>query len=339
VQGSREEPYAVEVLIDELTDAEWARFLDTVAAQAGHVAALLEREMPHELVSDALSAGVRLLPGLGDLEPFCTCPDDGHPCKHAAALCYQAARLLDADPFVLLLLRGRGERELVAELQRRTVVTEVVVDDDGDPVGPREAEPVDAAAAYAGYSPAALPEVPAPAGAAALLDVPAAHGVDPAALRLLAVDAAARARQALTADDALVLDEWTDRVRMAATHRDAVLWARLGDGAGERFDRAVWAWTFAGAAGVDALQEVWSPPAADAARARAAIAAVFADDAQVPGIAVWRNRFTIDERDVQVRLGRDGLWYPYRRRAGEWWPGGPPGRDAGAVVSDLLAPA
>jgi uncharacterized Zn finger protein len=347
VQGSREEPYAVEVLIDELTDAEWSRFLDTVAAQAGHVAALLEREMPHDLVEAAMAAGVRLLPGLGDLDPFCTCPDDGHPCKHAAALCYQAARLLDSDPFVLLLMRGRGERELVAELQRRNVAADVP-DDDGPPAV-REGEPVDAATAYAAYAALTeagepvLPEAPpVPAGAGVMPDVPAAHGVDPAALRLLAVDAAARARAALAAavtadgDDATVLDEWTDRVRMAATHRDAVLWARLGDGAGDRFDRAVWAWTFAGAAGVGVLQEVWSPPAADVARARAAISAVFADDDEVPEIAVWRNRFTLEEHDIQVRLGRDGLWYPYRRRAAEWWPGGPPGRDAGAVAGDLL---
>ncbi len=46
-------------------------------------------------------------------------PDHGHPCKHAAALCYQTARLLDEDPFAPLLLRGRGERELLDALSRR----------------------------------------------------------------------------------------------------------------------------------------------------------------------------------------------------------------------------
>ncbi|OSC47127.1 hypothetical protein B5181_42380, partial [Streptomyces sp. 4F] len=72
----------------------------------GHIAALLDKELPHSLAD----CGVPLLPGPGDLAPQCSCPDSGHPCKHAAALCYQTARLLDADPFVLLLLRGRGER-------------------------------------------------------------------------------------------------------------------------------------------------------------------------------------------------------------------------------------
>src|SRR5204862_340795 len=59
-----------------------------------------------------------LLPGPRYLDPHCSCPDRGHPCKHAAALCYQTARLLDAAPFVLLLLRGRGERELLDALSR-----------------------------------------------------------------------------------------------------------------------------------------------------------------------------------------------------------------------------
>ncbi|WP_346780016.1 SWIM zinc finger family protein, partial [Streptomyces sp. S3(2020)] len=114
VQGSRPRPYRVQVRLRTLDDADWDRFLDTAADRTGHIAALLDKEMPHALAE----GGVRLLPGPGDLEPQCSCPDRGHPCKHAAALCYQTARLLDADPFVLLLLRGRGERELLDALSR-----------------------------------------------------------------------------------------------------------------------------------------------------------------------------------------------------------------------------
>ena len=79
--------------------------------------------MPAALVEDAGRAGVRLLPSLPGLTPQCSCPDWGNPCKHAAAaLYYQVARLLDADPFVLLLSararRGRGDRR-VAPAQHR----------------------------------------------------------------------------------------------------------------------------------------------------------------------------------------------------------------------------
>lgn len=85
--------------------ADWDRFLGAAVGRAGHVAALLDRDMSPHLVEDAAAAGVELLPGIGDLEPECTCGAWDH-CPHTAALCYQVARLLDRDPYVLLLMRG-----------------------------------------------------------------------------------------------------------------------------------------------------------------------------------------------------------------------------------------
>ncbi|GAA0619126.1 hypothetical protein GCM10010174_41810 [Kutzneria viridogrisea] len=119
VYEADETPHHTVVLVDQLSDRDWARFLDQVAGKAGHIAALLDRYVPRELVDAADTAGVPLLPGIGDLEPECGCPGWEHPCMHAAALCFQAAWLLDEDPFVLLLLRGRGEQELLAELRSR----------------------------------------------------------------------------------------------------------------------------------------------------------------------------------------------------------------------------
>ncbi|WP_220449476.1 SWIM zinc finger family protein, partial [Nonomuraea longispora] len=116
-----ENDYDTVVRVEQLTDAAWERFLDQVAAKAGHIAALLDRDMPHDLVEAAQDAAVPLLPAVGDLEPHCSCPDWGHPCEHAAALCYQASWLLDADPFVLLLMRGRGQNELIEALQQRDI--------------------------------------------------------------------------------------------------------------------------------------------------------------------------------------------------------------------------
>ncbi|WP_030672498.1 SWIM zinc finger family protein [Streptomyces rimosus] len=115
VRGSRPRPYNVVIRLQELSSGEWADLLDAIAAEPAQITALLAKELPRSVAE----AGVRLLPGPGDLVPRCSCPDHGHPCKHAAAVCFQVARLLDADPFVLLLMRGRGERELLDELSRR----------------------------------------------------------------------------------------------------------------------------------------------------------------------------------------------------------------------------
>ncbi|MFI1809295.1 SWF or SNF family helicase [Streptomyces sp. NPDC020422] len=111
--------YRGDVLLQELSDQEWDRFVDLAVDSAGHIAALLDREMPPHLVEDAAAAGLDLLPGIGDLEPRCGCEAWDH-CPHTAALCYQVARLLDEDPFVLLLMRGRGERALLDALQERS---------------------------------------------------------------------------------------------------------------------------------------------------------------------------------------------------------------------------
>ncbi|MFK8846001.1 SWIM zinc finger family protein [Streptomyces sp. Ac-502] len=115
VRGSRPRPYNVAIRLQQLADDEWTVLLDSVAAEPAQLTALLAKKLPKAVAE----AGVRLLPGPGDLVPRCSCPDHGNPCKHAAAVCFQVARLLDADPFVLLLMRGRGERELLDELSRR----------------------------------------------------------------------------------------------------------------------------------------------------------------------------------------------------------------------------
>jgi uncharacterized Zn finger protein len=167
------------VLVDRLSDAQWQRFLDEVAAKAGHLAALLDRDMPHDLVEAAADADVPLLPGIGDLQPECDCEGWELPCTHAAALCFQAAWLLDADPFVLLLLRGLGQEDLTDELRRRA-----------------------AARARPGAAPATttepLPALPPVSGPPRGLVVPPAPGIDPGELAAIAARAAERARKLLT---------------------------------------------------------------------------------------------------------------------------------------------
>lgn len=182
--------FEVVVHLAELTDAEWDRFLDEVRAEAGHLAALLDREVPRSLVRSADAADVALLPTIGDLESECDCPDIGDPCQHAAALCHQAAWLLDDDPFVLLLLRGRGADELLDVLGREPVAAEPVT------YGRDVDHPVAATAAYEAR-PAALP-APPPAPARATDPVfPAPPGLPPEALSHLVAAAAAHARALL----------------------------------------------------------------------------------------------------------------------------------------------
>ncbi|MDT6987680.1 hypothetical protein ACFSUJ_00185 [Streptomyces lusitanus] len=56
-------------------------------------------------------ARVRMLPGYGDLDAGCGCDALDHPCGHATALADQLSWLLDTDPWLLLLIRGRDALE------------------------------------------------------------------------------------------------------------------------------------------------------------------------------------------------------------------------------------
>ncbi|MDI3404133.1 SWF or SNF family helicase [Streptomyces cavernicola] len=353
-----------DVLLQRLTDDEWDRFLDMAVERAGHIAALLDREMPPHLVEDAAAAGVELLPGIGDLEPECSCDAWDH-CAHTAALSYQLARLLDQDPFVLLLLRGRGERALLDDLQVRSVARAAQTGQDepersADSGGrEREREPegargVPAGEAYAtgGILPPLppLPVLPESAGTPPSLDTETAPapGVDASAVEFLAAAATAEAHRALAealapghapigpaaaltvAEDAVRLA--VDAVRLAAdagADADVRVLARLAEGTGrdrEGLRLAVLAWELGGAAGLAVLEEVWTPQGETAARARAALESAW-EEGERPALRADRNRWTLAGGGAQLRLGRDGRWWPYRKVRGRWVPAGDASQD------------
>jgi uncharacterized Zn finger protein len=122
VQGSRPEPYLVTIELKRLTDAEWERVIDAMAAEALYAARLLSGEMPEEIedVFSDSAAGVSLFPtDEHDLRTQCSCPDVANPCKHIAAVYYLLGERFDDDPFLMFLLRGRSQEEIVSALRAR----------------------------------------------------------------------------------------------------------------------------------------------------------------------------------------------------------------------------
>ncbi|POX36864.1 hypothetical protein C3486_31360 [Streptomyces sp. Ru73] len=223
VTGSRPYPYRAELRLRPFPDAVWEAFLDGVAARPAHLAALLGRTLPRALAERQDEAGVRLLPGPGDLVPRCSCPDRGHPCKHAAALCFQAARLLDADPFVLLLMRGRDERELLDELSRRNATHSAHTERATRATLP--AVPARAVLHAQRELPPLPPPLPVPEYPGRPPVLPSADdpAIDPAAVELLAADAAARARACLIA-----AQEGATGATHALSHSDTASSKHLG---------------------------------------------------------------------------------------------------------------
>ncbi|MEV0490452.1 SWIM zinc finger family protein [Streptomyces atratus] len=342
VQGSRPRPYRTELRLRTLTDTGWDTFLDAAAERPGHLSALLAKEMPHGLVDTAAETGIGLLPAANDLDPSCSCPDHGWPCKHVAALCYQMARLLDTDPFVLLLLRGRGERELVEELGRRNAAhsaRERPTAAATPSVAAREAF----ADRYLPPLPSPLPEPAHPGQPPAYPELPGTR--DPLALDHLATDAAARALTLLTTghDPLAGLTPWQDAVRLAAARPTAgltattrALYRELAYATGRTttdLARAVAAWRQGGAEGLDVLETPWDPPAGPFDRARPALAA-----GDFPRFQPWRNHLTHPEGTLQLRFGHDGRWYGYEsdRDKDDWWPRAMPDTDPVGALMALL---
>ena len=136
VQGSRPEPYRVQITFKQLSDAEWDRVIDAMAAEALYAARLLSGEMPEQIEDVFASVGTSLFPtAKNDMRTSCTCPDTANPCKHIAAVHYLLGERFDEDPFLMFLLRGRRQEEIVAALRVRRAGP------DGETEAPPEVEP------------------------------------------------------------------------------------------------------------------------------------------------------------------------------------------------------
>ena len=325
VQGSRAKPYSVTVRVRTFDDDEWTKVLDVFAGEIGHTAALLDGELPPGIARDVASIGLDLLPGPGEIQPRCTCPDWADPCKHAAAVCYLVADELDRDPFGLLKLRGRSRDEVLAALRSRRA-------------GPEASESYSVARpADTGVrardawrrTPAAAPALPLPPehpGRPSILltDSSPDAALDAGALRSLAIDAAARALELALggAASGLELTRDEDLARRAAAlvgpvqHRvgpDLETLARRAGVAPRTLLRRALAWRAGGTAALETLDQQWDPGRDTTVEARSFLGG---------GAVARRNRVTLG--DSQLRFARDGRWYPYRRSSdGTWEPDGP----------------
>ncbi|CAM5349582.1 Putative NRPS cluster protein OS=Streptomyces glaucescens OX=1907 GN=SGLAU_04360 PE=4 SV=1 [Streptomyces glaucescens] len=322
---------------------------------------LLAGELPPDLLEAAEDARVRLLPGYGDLEADCDCDAFDHPCKHAAALCYQASWLLDEDAMLLLLLRGRGAQEAQEEL-RSVLLMQAIIgglgdedeDDADDGAANDEAQQEETRAAAVqlpdgtsaeevfGRAPAPLPELP-PLPGPPPGRTPPPPGWEPTPWsswsppRPCAPVNCSPTPTVSPPSRPAPLDLWRDCVRIAATRPGAQVLARLREACGspQQLDRAAEAWRLGGSAGLDVLEEAWTPPQADIARARTALTAGW-EHSELPELEVRDNRWTLAGTGLQLRYGRDGRWYPYRQQDGRWWPAAAPHHDPAEVLAELL---
>ncbi len=344
VQGSRAKPYKVTVRVRTYSAKEWDRTLAALVIQVGHLAALLDGEMPPGVADDLTAAGIDLLPVAGEVQPRCSCPDWAEPCKHSAAVCYLVADTLDADPFLLFLMRGRDQDTLLAELRSRRAAAGTQIRRGAADLG---AEPATSWGTDAGLNARQvwvrwttvsadgappIPAIPLPPpkhGRPTVLavDPPPGSGLTSMSLQQLAGDAAQRAWELAHGEHSTGLELSTaeDLARRAAAllipttgpQEIAELASSAGLAVRDLVNQAL-AWREGGSEGLFVLLENWDAPRGSMTVGRALLGAQ---------ATVRRNRATLGER--QLRLGRDGRWYPFRRSArgrsaAAWTPDGAP---------------
>ncbi|KRF37531.1 SWIM zinc finger family protein [Nocardioides sp. Soil805] len=114
--SDRDDAWTVTISVPVLDERDRATFVELVGAESGRIAAMLAGQLPYALLEACEEAGIELLPYGGELGSTCTCDSWLDPCPHALAVLTQVGWLLQADPFVLLQLRGLSREAVLAGL-------------------------------------------------------------------------------------------------------------------------------------------------------------------------------------------------------------------------------
>ena len=123
VQGTRPEPYAIELDFRSLAPAARQRILAALKAEPMLIARLLADELPLEVEALFRAEGYDLFPGgkldgkgrdarKYDMISQCSCPDYANPCKHVSAVLLLLGEEIARRPLTLLALRGIAEEDL-----------------------------------------------------------------------------------------------------------------------------------------------------------------------------------------------------------------------------------
>jgi uncharacterized Zn finger protein len=119
VQGSRPNPYKIEIKLKTLSPKQWETAVAVMGSQAAFVANLLGGALLPEVEEAFRRANVPLFPGSRrDFDADCSCPDTAEVCKHIAAVHYILAEQFDRDPFMIFALRGRSRQEVLDALRK-----------------------------------------------------------------------------------------------------------------------------------------------------------------------------------------------------------------------------
>ncbi len=106
VQGSRIDPYKVDISIPAFDNKQVKLFINGLLEHPAIIANLMNGELNEDVHQIADKHDLKIFPNSWeDFSMRCSCPDHAVPCKHIAAIIYLLSREIDNNPFLLFELR------------------------------------------------------------------------------------------------------------------------------------------------------------------------------------------------------------------------------------------
>jgi uncharacterized Zn finger protein len=107
--------YDVEIKIQSVAAAHWARIKAQCSGQIGSLIELLEGRLSDRVLQLITHREQGLFPKPAEIAMACSCPDWATMCKHVAAVMYGVGARLDGQPELLFALRQVDHQELIAQ--------------------------------------------------------------------------------------------------------------------------------------------------------------------------------------------------------------------------------
>lgn len=298
------EEVAVDLSLPVLAPDEIAAMIAEVATDPRMSAYVVTGGLPPQLARSDEAVRTSLLPDADELSGECSCGAWAEVCDHQGALGWLIAGLVEADPFVLLMLRGVGREEFVRQVRDARGAGVPT----GEPRDPDRGVPAVAAYRATPREPPRGAALPWRAGSSVDLGAapPADSGVEAGVLSGLVDDMARRAVALLQSHPGtgLELSADEDLVRRAVDITDpevvSVYAEHLGWSVLE-LRAATDAWRIGGVAALRVLRDRWEAPI-DTLQAAA-------------GLLIGRSRTAhnvISAPGMQLRLDRHGRWWRFR---------------------------
>jgi uncharacterized Zn finger protein len=107
----------IEIQVASFTDEQWQRLIDAFASQTMLAAQVISGSLSPEVEHVANDAAGSLLPvSANEFISTCTCCSPGG-CRHLSLIYTLLGEMLDDDPWLLFMLRGRDRQQVLREVR------------------------------------------------------------------------------------------------------------------------------------------------------------------------------------------------------------------------------